>query len=192
MSEKSKAVGSFLVEEAKKWFARTTIMFVVGFAVLLFTPISDRVLRIWHSPDLLQEVLDKLDRLSIEVNKATGEDKVILEVAGQSYVREPVVLGDKITLNMVVRRTSLGASCTLVNRTAIFTDETGIASAGETLRPARQLGTSESMVRLMLDVPAQVVIGRVTVYLSLEFDCDGKRVFNQTRPVAFMLLNPPT
>lgn len=182
--------GAFLLDEGKKWAARTSIMVVVGGAVLLVTPISDRVLRVWKSPEQLDEVLAKLDKLTTEVQRATGENRVIYETPGLSYVREPVYMGDQITLNMVIRRTQLGASCTLRNRTAIFTDETNIDSAGETVRPARQMTLTDTPVRLLLDVPPQVQPGRVTVYLSLEFDCGGKTVFDTTRPVAFALVQP--
>ncbi|TJZ85847.1 hypothetical protein [Paracoccus hibiscisoli] len=192
MSEKTQAFGAFLLDEAKKWAARTFIMLMVAVFVLLVTPMKDRLERIWNSPDLLAEVLNKLDELSAEVQRATGEDRVIFEVPGQSFVREPVHLGEQITLNMVLRRTKLGTPCTLLNRTAIFTDETGIANAGLTIRPARQVGAADTLIRLMLDVPQQVQTGRVTVYLSLEFDCGGKPVFDQTRPVAFALLEKPS
>lgn len=179
---------TFLIEEAKKWAARTAIAVSVGAGIFLLTPISGRLTDIWSSPEKLTQISIKLDHLAEELQKATGEDRVIYEVQGQSYVKEPVHLGDQITLNVVVRRTRTGAGCTLLNRTAIFTDESGIASAGDTLRPARQVGASETAIRVSLDVPPQVKPGRVTVYLSLEFICGEKTVFDQTRPVAFALL----
>lgn len=185
MSDKTQAVAKFFVDEAKKWVARMSMLALASVLLFLFTPLFDRMQEIWRSPELLQRVIEKLDQLSTEVNRATGEDRVIFEVPGQTYVREPVHLGEQITLNIVVRRTKLGAACTLLHRTAIFTDESGIANAGPTLRPARQVGNADTQVRLMLDVPEQVQQGRVTVYLSLEFDCNGKTVFDQTRPVAF-------
>ena len=53
---------------------------------------------------------------------------------------------------------------------------------------ARQARANETPLRLRMDVPPQVAPGRVTVYLSLEFDCAGRAVYDATRPVAFMLL----
>lgn len=187
------AFWAFILDEAKKWLARTVIMGTAALALFLLTPLKDRIGGIWTSPDQLAEISAKLDLLTTEVQKATGEDRVIFETAGLSYVREPVHLGDKILYNLVVRRTRLGAACTLLNRTPIFTDESNISSAGPTERPARQVSGADTPLRILLDIPAPVSAGRVTVYLSLEFECPGangttKTVFDQTRPVAFMLL----
>lgn len=184
---------AFILDEAKKWLARTAIMAIAALALFLLTPLKERIGGIWTSPDQLSEISAKLDLLTAEVQKATGEDRVIYETAGLSYVREPVHMGDKILYNLVVRRTRLGAACTLLNRTPIFTDESNIASAGPTEKPARQVGNADTPLRIMLDIPAPVTPGRVTIYLSLEFQCPGangttKAVFDQTRPVAFMLL----
>ncbi|MCG6110751.1 MAG: hypothetical protein MEQ74_01000 [Paracoccus sp.] len=191
MSEKANAVASFFLDEAKKWLARMSLMGMVAALLFLFTPIKDRIAQIWHSPDLLQQVIQKIDQLAIEVNRANGEDRVIFESVGQSYVREPVHIGDQITLNLVIRLTKLGSGCTLMNQTGIFSDETGIAHAGVISRPVRQITTSEAEMRMILDVPTIVRPGRATVYLSLEFDCNGKTVFDATRPVAFALLPEP-
>ncbi|WP_411838667.1 hypothetical protein [Paracoccus sp. ME4] len=188
MSDKTNALGAFILDEAKKWAARTAIMATVAILVLIFAPFRDRIIAIWTSPTQLQEISAKLDQLSAELARATGEDRVIHEPQGLSYVREPVYVGQAITLNLVVRRTRLGETCTLLNRTAIFTDETSIAAAGATVRPARQISGSDTAVRIALEVPSQVQPGRVTVYLSLEFDCGGKKVFDATRPVAFALV----
>ncbi|MGP9804014.1 hypothetical protein [Paracoccus sp. NSM] len=202
MGEKAKNFWSFVLEEAKKWAARTAIMLAVSVLVLVVAPFRDRIIAIWQSPAQLDQIATQLDQIAAgfagqleqiaaELARATGEDRVIHEAQGLSYVKEPVYVGDPITLNIVVRRTRLGEACVLLNRTAIFTDESNITSAGETLRPARQVTVAETAVRLSLDVPPQVQPGRVTVYLSLEFDCAGRRVFDQTRPVAFALLEQP-
>lgn len=181
----------FIVEEAKKWAVRVLFLGLASFLIFLFTPFKDRAAQVWHSPDTLKIITEKIDRLTTEVQRATGEDRVIYETPGLSYVREPVYRGDPITLHLVVRRTRVGAACRLVSRTALFTDESNIASAGEPVPPTRQVTTAEATLRLILDVPPQVAPGRVTVSLSLEFDCGGKRVFDATRPVAFQLLPQP-
>lgn len=191
MGDKAKNFWSFVLEEAKKWAARTAIMLAVSVLVLVVAPFRDRIIAIWQSPAQLDQIAAQLEQIAAELARATGEDRVIHEAQGLSYVKEPVYVGEPITLNIVVRRTRLGEACVLLNRTAIFTDESNITSAGETLRPARQVTVAETAVRLSLDVPPQVQPGRVTVYLSLEFDCAGRRVFDQTRPVAFALLEQP-
>lgn len=191
MSTGPKDITHFIIDEAKKWLARTVIAVGVGGGVILLSPVGERVQAIWRSPDQLTDISTKLDRLSAELQKASGENRVISEAPGLSYVKEPVHLGEPLTLNLVIRRTRTGSACTLVSRTAIFTDETNIASAGEAQRPARQVGDSDTAIRVILAVPEQVQPGRVTVSLSLEFDCGGKRVFDATRPVAFALLPAP-
>lgn len=193
MTDKQAGVAAFFLDELKKRLTGMAIMAILAVAALMIKPVQDRIGGIWTSPDQLAEISAKLDTLTAEVQKATGEDRVIFETAGLSYVREPVHLGDRILYNLVVRRTRLGAACTLLNRTAIFTDESNISSAGPTERPARQVSGADTPLRILLDIPAPVGAGRVTVYLSLEFECPGangttKTVFDQTRPVAFMLL----
>lgn len=187
MSEKQK-LSEFVLDEAKKWTTRVIFAGVAAGLVYIFTPVKDRIAEIWKSPARLAAITEKLDFLATEIMRATGEDRVIHEAPGLSYVKEPVYLGDQITLNMVIRRTRTGAACTLLSRTALFTDESNISSAGDPVHPARQIGTAETPIRFVLDVPSQAQPGRITVYLNLEFDCGGKRVFDRTRPVAFMLL----
>ncbi len=191
MAEKKHPFWSFVADEAKKWATRVAFAGFAATLVLVFTPTTDRLAAIWTSPEQLTDIAQKLDVLTEEVKRANGEDRVISEAPGFSYVKEPVYLGDAITLNMVVKRTRTGAGCTLLTRTALFTDETNIPSAGGSQKPARQVGTTETPMRLVLDVPPQVRPGRVTVYLSLEFECGDKRVFDRTRPVPFMLLPRP-
>lgn len=190
MAVNSQAIWAFLFEEAKKWLARTSIMVTVALMAYLTTPLKDRLIGIWQGPERLAEISAKLDQLGEDVRRANGEDSVIFEPVGFSYVSEPVYQGDQITLFLIVQRTSTGAACTLLNRTALFTDESNIASAGPAQRPSRQIGTAATPLRLTLDVPPQVMPGRVSVYLSLEFDCAGETVFDRTRPVAFALLEP--
>ncbi len=193
MTDKQASIAAFFVDELKKRLVGLAVVGMLVLGGLMIKPVQDRIAGIWTSPDQLAEISAKLDLLTTEVQKATGEDRVIFETAGLSYVREPVHLGDKILYNLVVRRTRLGAACTLLNRTPIFTDESNISSAGPTERPARQVSGADTPLRILLDIPAPVSAGRVTVYLSLEFECPGangttKTVFDQTRPVAFMLL----
>lgn len=184
-------IADFVADEAKKWAARTVIAGAVGVSLFLLTPLNERLSGIWHAPEKLTEISAKIDTLTTELQKATGEDRVIFEAPGLTYVTEPVYVGDRITLNMVVRRTRLGAACTMINRTALFVDETNIATPGIQKSAERQIGTTDTPLRILLEVPSQLRSGRVTVHLSLEFECGDKRVFDTTRPTAFMLLPRP-
>lgn len=187
MSDRQR-IADFVAEEAKKWTARTVIAASVCACAFLLTPLNERLTGIWNAPDKLTEISTKLDTLSAELQKATGEDRVIHEAPGLTYVTEPVYRGDQITLNMIVRRTRIGSACTMISRTALFTDETNIAIPGGAKAAERQIGTSDTPLRIIIDVPRQVRPGRVTVHLSLEFECGERRVFDTTRPTAFMLL----
>lgn len=187
MSEK-KSVREYVAEQALIWTTRVAFAALAALLIMLFTPWKNRAAAIWNSPEILTAIASKLDSLSMEVQKATGEDRVIHEASGLTYVTEPVYRGDQIILNMVARRTRLGAACTMVARTALFTDDTNIATPGNPKAAERQISTQDTPVRMILDVPPQIRPGRITVHLSLEFDCGGKRVFDTTRPAAFMLL----
>lgn len=188
MSDKQQSISDFLAEEAKKWTARTVIAGAVATCVFMLTPLNIRLSGIWNSPEKLSEISTKLDALATEIQKATGEDRVIFETPGLTYVTEPVYVGDAIVLNMVVRRTRLGSACTMINRTALFTDDTNIATPGTQKRAERQIDTVDTPLRILLEVPPQLRSGRVTVHLSLEFQCGERTVFDQTRPTPFLLL----
>lgn len=188
MSDKQQSISDFLAEEAKKWTARTVIAGAVATCVFMLTPLNIRLSGIWNSPEKLSEISTKIDTLSAEIQKATGEDRVIYETPGLTYVTEPVYVGDAIVLHMVVRMTRLGAACTMISRTPLFVDDTNIATPGIQKRAERQVGTTDTPLRIPLDVPPELRSGRVTVHLSLEFQCGDRIVYDQTRPTPFMLL----
>lgn len=178
----------FPLERAKIWITNGIFIGLTALFVMIATPVKDKILLIWRGPDRLLTIETKIDTLSEQIKIATGENRVIYEMPGLSYVREPVYFGDKITLNMVVKRTKLGESCRLLNRTPIFTDENNVAIGGKTEPPAVQIDNNERPVKIELDIPKQIEVGRVTVYLSLQFQCGDNQVFDKTRPVAFNLL----
>lgn len=187
VSEKQ-PIGAFLLDEIKKWAVRVLFLAVASALIYLGTPLRDRLSAIWQVPEQIAEIVQKLELLTTEVQRATGEDRVIYEVPGLTYVTEPVYVGDRIVLHMVARRTRTGAACTLLSRTALFSDETNIPIPGDTVPAAQQLGTVETPLRIEITVPPQVRSGRVTVMLSLEFDCGSRRVFDTTRQTPFALL----
>lgn len=178
----------FILERFKIHVVGASILFLSSTFAIVATPAGNHVKQIWNSPSVLNKISNQLDYLTVEVKKATGEDKAILELPGLSYVVEPVYRGDMITLHMVLKRTRTGAGCISEQRTPLFTDETNIATAGKTEIPGQQLGENETQVKLELEVPPQVRSGRVTVYVSYRFSCGAVTLYNTTRPVAFMLL----
>lgn len=185
-----KQVADFVVEEGKKFVAKAAIAGAVAGLLMLWAPFRDRVVAIWHSPDQLQMIFDELREMRGSLDRATGDDRVIRQVQGQSYVAEPVHHGDTIILNLTAHRTRLGASCRLVRRTGLFTDGNGVVYAGPTAPATRQLGSVPERIRLELEHPVSLPIGRVEVRVALEFDCGGEIVFDQTDIVIFQLLPP--
>ena len=109
---------SFIVEELRKRIFGLLFLVAVSILVWLFTPISEKVSGIWHSPEKLQSIeenqrigfeaqAERIAELSSLVTKLAGEDRVIRQSPGQSYVTEPVGQGEDVTLNLVAQRTAL-------------------------------------------------------------------------------------
>jgi hypothetical protein len=195
MNQHVRDTGHFVVEEAKKLLARGLIWAALAVIVFAITPLWSRIQSVWHSVEEiaairtdLQNMQEQLTVLSEGVARATGEDRVIRQIPGLSYVKEPVHVGDEVVLYLVVQRTRLGALCKFVEGTPLFTDETGITSAGNPIQAARQIGTEATRLRLNLTPPKNLRPGRVELYLALEYDCGGVRTPEKTDPVAFNLL----
>lgn len=189
MSEKQ-TPREFVIDEVKKWLMRTFLLGVAAVCVFLFQPTKERLQAVWSTPARLVNIEVQLAEIQKSIVALAGENRVISEAPELSYVKEPVHKGEKITLFLVLKRTQLGETCVLRERTALFSDETNITIAGPPTRPARQANTDMLTYRVALDVPDAVQPGRVTVKLSLFFECGGKPVYDATTPVAFTLLPP--
>jgi len=120
-----------------------------------------------------------------------GEDRVIREVAGLTYVSEPVYQGEDISFNFVAERTALGEKCILEYSQPIFTDMLNVPTPGERRLAARQISGDPTPLRPTFAPPQNLRPGRVTVYLILAYDCGGKIIFDQTSTAAFEMLRGP-
>tara|TARA_R110002012_G_scaffold287185_4_gene479230 strand:+ start:2682 stop:3257 length:576 start_codon:yes stop_codon:yes gene_type:complete len=120
-----------------------------------------------------------------------GEDRVIREVPGLTYVSEPVYEGENIVFNMVAERTRLGLNCVLQYSQPIFTDMLNIPTPGLRREAARQIRDDPTPLRPGYTPPPNLRPGRVTVYLILAYTCDGKTVFDQTSTAAFEIIEGP-
>ena len=120
-----------------------------------------------------------------------GEDRVIREVPGLTYVSEPVYQGENIVFNMVAERTRLGLNCVLQYSQPIFTDMLNIPTPGLRREAARQIRDDPTPLRPGYTPPPNLRPGRVTVYLILAYTCDGKTVFDQTSTAAFEIIEGP-
>ena len=120
-----------------------------------------------------------------------GEDRVIREVPGLTYVSEPVYEGENIVFNMVAERTRLGLNCVLQYSQPIFTDMLNIPTPGLRREAARQIRDDPTPLRPGYTPQPNLRPGRVTVYLILAYTCDGKTVFDQTSTAAFEIIEGP-
>jgi hypothetical protein len=119
----------------------------------------------------ITSIWDELETLNARVSAANGEDRIIREQPGQTYVPEPVYMGDAVTFNMVAERTTLGQPCRLMRTVPIFTDETRIPQPGPSTTPNRQIGQQQTFLQPRYQMPVTLQPGRVSMYLILEYEC---------------------
>ncbi len=129
--------------------------------------------------------------LKAEVASLKGEDKIIREKPGLTYVSEPVYENEPIIFNMVAERTRLGEGCILQYSQPIFTDQMNVPTPGQRRMAARQIDRDPTPLRPGYMPPDNLRPGRVTVYLILAYECDGNTLFDQTSTAAFELLAGP-
>lgn len=188
MSDEQHSLRSFFVDEAKKWATRTAIMLGVGGIVWVFTPLRDQVLAIWHTPDRLVAIEAQLEHILSDVRRATGDDRVIQEQPGQAYVTEPVHVGEDVTLNLVMRRTSAGAGCALLSWVPLFADGSHIDQPGTPISGMHRISTEMTRLKVTATPPETLLPGRATVRLAIEYECAGARVYESTTAVPFVLV----
>lgn len=145
----------------------------------------------------VREILDWADtmasdvaQLKQEVLSLSGANRVIMQVAGMSYIEEPVSQGQNVTMIMVAERTVLGRDCRLTDWTPIFTDRSNIPVPGQRARTGTpsQIEDGPSIRRIVMIPPAELLPGRIAVYLTLIYDCGGRTVPDRTDVVAYRLL----
>ncbi|MBU2328300.1 MAG: hypothetical protein KJ755_13250 [Alphaproteobacteria bacterium] len=190
-TETTHAVRTFLWQRLGIWAVGGILWGVSLILAAVFTPLGDRVVDIWNSPERLGRIESKLDLMIADVRKATGEDRVIRQSPGLSYVTEPVTEGDTITLNIVAERTPLGRDCQLVDSQPLFTDRSNVTTPGRRAvegAPRRQIDETPTRIRVELIPPQNLQPGRVELYLALEYRCGERTVFDRTDAVTFQLL----
>lgn len=131
---------------------------------------------------------EDLRALAEDVRTLAGEDRVIRQPRGRSYVEEPVHLGERVVLILFLERTATGASCEFLSGNSVFEDWSGIRTGGSGIRPTLQLGAESQRLRLSLEPPDTLRPGRVTVSLILRYRCGDRIVFDETDPIAYRLL----
>ena len=181
----------FLWEEFKKWFTRSFFVVMTAIVVALWSPVGNNLKDIWNSPGRLTAIEAGVDEINESLRNLTGEDRVFRQIDGLSYVEEPVYRGENIFLHLVVERTELGKDCVLTKAVPLFKDKTGVTTPGT--MPERDLingvTTDTIAVRLEYIPPPNLELGRVEVYVAIEYECNGKTGFDRTDVLAYKLLD---
>lgn len=186
------------------WIWLTSILLTTAGALVLaiFTPVGDRARAVWYSPvtnaEGFAKINERLDRqaaaiaeLTAGVKRATGEDRVIRQTSGLSYVAEPVYQGEAVVLYMVAERTTLGRDCRLMEWVPLFTDETGVAMPGSgptAASPKRQITNTPTRLMIEMRPPDKLRPGRIELYLALTYNCGGATVYDRTAPVVYEMI----
>ncbi|SHF67782.1 hypothetical protein SAMN05444339_11046 [Loktanella atrilutea] len=190
-TDTTRAVRTFLWQRLGIWAVGGALWGMSLILAAIFTPLGDRVRDIWTSPERLERIEEKLDLMITDVRRATGEDRVIRQTPGLSYVTEPVRVGDLIVMNIVAERTALGRDCQLVDSQSLFTDGTNVTTPGRRAAegaPRRQIDDVPTRIRVELIPPPNLQPGRVELYLALEYRCGERTVFDRTDSVTYQLL----
>ncbi|MGJ8624625.1 MAG: hypothetical protein ACSHW1_17925 [Yoonia sp.] len=111
--------------------------------------------------------------------EALGENRVIRQEPGLSYVSEPVVRDDShIQLNVTLARTTFGRSCTYTGGQAMFVGRDGIPRPSDRLPPIQQAADGPITFELIVKKPDRLPTGRAVSYLILNYTChrDGKDI----------------
>lgn len=178
----------FFLDRLWVWITGIAFWVIAAIFTALFTPYWDTIRAIWNSPAVLASVESEVALLRAEVNAVSGDNRVIRQTPGLSYVTEPVHVGEPVVLNLVASRTELGARCVLTSGQSLFTEAGGVITPGSEIRPGRQIGEEQTRMRIHLTPPPSLRPGRIELYVALEYDCDGKRVFDRTDVVTYQLL----
>lgn len=195
MNEQVKAASGFVMEELRKATVRLLIWLALALVVFVATPWWSQVSAVWRSAQTLERLradtlrlADGLDALRADVARVSGEDRVIRQIPGLSYVAEPVRQGEPVILYLVAQRTRLGAQCRLLSAVPLFTDNTGITVAGTMPQVWPQIGPEAKRLRVEIAAPANLRPGRIELHLALDYDCGGVRTPDRTDTVIFTLL----
>lgn len=133
-----------------------------------------------------------IDRNYELILRSLGEDRVIRQPMGLSYVEEPVHIGEDIIINLTLARTQWGKECVYQNGNAVFITPNGITVGGSDLPPIRQFNQDTSRFRLSIDHPTfegrgSVSAGRWAVYTILNYECYGEKVVEETYAMDFYI-----
>lgn len=198
----------FFLDRLWVWITGIALWVIGTTALAILTPLGTTMAAIWEAPATLAtisaEVAElradvppgtlaaisaEVAELRADVAQATGDDRVIRQPKGLSYVTEPVHLGEDVVFNLVIERTTLGANCDFIGGESLFTEAGGVMTPGSAIPAStRRLEAQQTRLHLRLTPPENLRPGRIELYLALEYDCDGKRVYDRTDTAVYSLL----
>lgn len=189
--DKKQSLTQFVWEEWKKRIAGTLFAIVLFTIAAWATPIGHRMMKIYHTSDQLDLMNDKIDDMMNTILELSGKNRVTEQPDGMSYVKEPVYLGEPISLVLFIGRTESGAGCILKEFIPQLTDENGVTLSEQPRRPLAQLNASVGRRVMTVTQPAGLSAGRTRINLQLEYLCGGSTVFELTKGVFFYTLEKP-
>lgn len=191
MPEYAKGAANLFLEELKKWFIKLIFLVLTAILAFIFTPLYEKIQEIWEMPERLNSIESSVKNLEETTKTLTGEDRIIRQPYGLSYVREPVKVGDNINVVIVAQRTESGLSCILEGVQGVFSDETRIPYSGSLAKYTRlrNIGKDLEPVSLELVPPPNLIPGRIEIYLVSKYDCDGSTRFDRTYVLNYKLLS---
>ena len=132
-----------------------------------------------------REVLG-IEENAAAIRRLSGEDRVVLTQQGSAYVEEPVFGGQQIVANYVIRRTALGASCDIRKGVPLFEDSRRVPMPGTVSSPVRNFGTTWTPARITVQPPPDLMDGRNSMTVQVEYDCNGQSVTDALETVFFI------
>lgn len=178
----------FFLDRLWIWIVGMLFWGIGAIALAVFTPFWSNARAVWRAPDMLLAMQRDIGALRAELSAATGDNRVIRQPPGLSYVTEPVRIGDRVVLNLVIERTALGTRCVFVGGQSLFAEAGGVITPGSAVSPSRQVGEEQTRLRIPLIPPDTLRPGRIELYIALEYDCDGRQVFDRTDVMTYALL----
>lgn len=178
-----------------------TILLVAFTAFWFVTSMAFTGLWVTYGPTLIGKLKEELglNELKHLVLEATGETRILRQLPGQSYVKEPVYKGEPLTYVLTGSRTERGEKCTYKGAVPLFTTDSGLTLAGTFQGAGRQYTVNNTRTEMLLRLPPSLETGRISLQIQIEYECPSITMsdiiysagtfYELTTPVFFML-NP--
>ena len=100
MEDKQQGIAGFFWDEFKKWITRGTFLVATAVVVTIWTPYADNAKEVWKSPERLDAIELGINEINKSIRSLSGEDRIVRQREGLSYVEEPVTQGENVILNL--------------------------------------------------------------------------------------------